>query len=409
MQEFDAIWVNGHLATFRSGEGEGDGYGSVMDGALAVRDGRIVWVGARTDLPPAAAKVEHDMGGGWLLPGLVDCHTHLIFGGDRAGEFERRLLGESYEAIARTGGGIRSTVAATRSATSSDLTHRAGQLAHALIAEGVTTLEVKSGYGLDSDTELKMLRVARVLGRSLPITVRATFLGPHAVPAEFESDPDGFIELLVLDVLPRVVDEGLADQVDAFLERIAFSGAQCARFLSAGVAAGLGARLHADQLSDGGGAELAAGLGARSADHLEFTGENGVRAMAAKGCTAVLLPGAFYTLGETQLPPVADLRRSGVPIAVASDLNPGSSPLRSLLVALNMACVLFGLRPAEALRGVTTNAAPVLGLADRGRLERGLRADLSLWHVEHPRELCYWVGGTGCAASWAAGRAVVER
>lgn len=406
MQKFDAIWTNGHLATFSPQVDDRNGYGEIRNGALAVTDGSIVWMGPERDLPAADADESHDLNGGWLLPGLIDCHTHLIFGGDRANEFERRLQGESYESIARAGGGIRATVEHTRTASEADLLLAAVDRVRLLLAEGVTTLEVKSGYGLDRETELRMLHVARELDRTSSACVRSTFLGPHAVPPEFERAPDAYIDLLIQDVLPVVLEQDLADQVDAFLETIAFTEAQCVRFLEAGRAAGLGVRLHADQLSDGSGAAVAAGLGARSADHLEFTTDAGIRAMTEAGTTAVLLPGAFYVLGQTRPPPVGAMRQAGTRMAVASDLNPGSAPVRSLLMALNMACVLFRLTPAEALRGATEHAAAVLGLVDRGVLEVGLRADLSAWEVEHPRDLCYWIGGTRCTGSWAGGRRV---
>ncbi len=401
--DFDTVWTNGNVATLSPTAGGAADYGVVLDGAVAARDGTIVWVGPRRDLPASPAIREYDLDGGWLLPGFVDCHTHLVFAGSRAEEFERRLAGESYAEIARSGGGIRSTVVGTRKASEDDLFESAASRVRALLAEGVTTLEVKSGYGLDRDTEVRMLRVIRRLGRSLPCTVRSTFLGAHALPAEFEGRADEYVEYVIASVLPAVLVEGLADQIDAFLEDIAFDAGQCRRLLVAGAGAGLGVRLHADQLSDGNGAGLAAELGARSADHLEYTSSDGVRAMAAHGTTAVLLPAAFYTLRETRVPPVEEFREQGVPIAVASDINPGSAPFRSFLLALNMASVLFRLRPDEVLKGATSVAAEVLGLVDRGRVAPGQRADLASWRIDHPRDLCYWAGGNPCGGSWVAG------
>ena len=333
-----------------------------------------------------------DGAGGWLTPGLIDCHTHLVFGGDRAGEFEQRLQGVSYEEIARAGGGIASTVAATRAASAAELRAAAQARLAALRAEGVTTVEIKSGYGLDRATEIRMLEVARALGETPGIEVRTSYLGAHALPREYASDRAGYLDLVCERVLPEIAARGLADAVDAFCEGIAFQPDEVARVFRAAQRHGLPVKLHADQLSDLGGAALAARFGALSADHLEYASEAGVAAMAAAGTVAVLLPGAFYTLRETRQPPVEALRRHGVAIAIATDCNPGSSPLTSLLAALNLACTLFRLTPEEALAGVTRNAARALGLGDRGTLAQGQRADLALWEIGRPAELSYWFG-----------------
>jgi imidazolonepropionase len=389
MPSWDSLWTNVHVATMAEAHAP---YGAVRAGALAVRDGRIAWLGAEAELPHRDAATLVDGRGGWLTPGLIDCHTHLVFAGDRAGEFEQRLQGTSYEAIARAGGGIASTVRATRAADAEALERSARRRLEALRADGVTTIEIKSGYGLDYETELRMLEVARRLGRDPGIDVRTTFLGAHALPPEYADDRAGYLELVCAQVLPEVARRGLADAVDAFCEGIAFSPAEVARVFEAAGRHGLPVKLHADQLSDLGGAALAARFGALSADHLEYASEQGVRAMAAAGTVAVLLPGAFYTLRQDQRPPVELLRRHGVPIALATDCNPGSSPVVSLLAVLNMGCTLFGLTPEEALAGVTRNAARALGLADRGTLAIGQRADLALWRIERPAELSYWMG-----------------
>ena len=389
MPAWDILLRNVHLATMTEG---GAPYGAIADGALAVEDGRIAWLGAAADLPHQEAASVIDGAGGWLTPGLIDCHTHLVFGGDRAGEFEQRLAGVSYEEIARAGGGIASTVAATRAASAAELTAAAQARLAALRAEGVTTVEIKSGYGLDRETEIRMLEVARALGETPGIEVRTSYLGAHALPREYASDRAGYLDLVCERVLPEVAARGLADAVDAFCEGIAFAPEEVARVFAAGRRHGLPVKLHADQLSDLGGAELAARFGALSADHLEYASEAGVAAMAAAGTVAVLLPGAFYTLRETRQPPVGALRRHRVPIAIATDCNPGSSPLTSLLAALNLACTLFRLTPEEALAGVTRDAARALGLGDRGTLAKGQRADLALWQIGRPAELSYWLG-----------------
>ncbi len=392
MARWDALWVNANLATMtRSGRP----YGAIENGALAVSDGRIAWVGPEVELPGGGgqAAAVHDAGGGWITPGLIDCHTHLVFGGDRSREFEMRLEGASYEEIARRGGGIVSTVEATRKASESELFLLAADRLGRLQLEGVTTVEIKSGYGLDPESELKMLRVIRRLAEELSVTVQATHLGAHALPPEFAGRPDDYVDLVVHEMIPQAVALGLVDAVDAFCEGIGFSPEQCARVFEAGRAAGLAVRLHADQLSDLGGAALAARFGARSADHLEYTSSAGVRAMASAGTTAVLLPGAYYFIRETRLPPVQAFRDAGVPIALATDANPGSSPLLSILLTLNLGCTLFRLTPEEALAGVTRHAAGVLALAPEiGTLEAGKRADLAVWDVGHPGELAYWMG-----------------
>ena len=401
---WDGLVVNARLATLA-----GDaGYGLVEDGALGWKDGRITYAGPRSRLPEAARAAEVvDADGRLLTPGLVDCHTHLVFGGDRAGEFEQRLQGASYEQIARAGGGIVSTVRATRAADEETLLAQSLPRARALLADGVTTVEIKSGYGLDLEGERRMLRVARRLGEMLGLQVRTPFLGAHALPPEFAGRADAYIDA-VCDWLPRLHGEGLVDAVDAFCERIGFDAAQTRRVFEAARALGLPVKLHADQLSDGGGAALVAGFGGLSADHVEHTSAAGVRAMADAGTVAVLLPGAFHVLRETTLPPLEAFRAEGVAMAVATDCNPGTSPLQSLRLAMSLACTHFRLTPEEALRGTTVNGARALGLADRGRLQPGLRADLVLWNAEQPAELAYWLGGGLRAASWIGGRRAGE-
>ena len=377
------------LATL-AGDG---GWGLIDDGALAIADGRIAWVGADAELPAQLkAANEIDLGGALVTPGLVDCHTHLVYAGNRYREFEQRLHGASYEDIACSGGGIRATVAATRAASFAQLLAASRPRLAALCAEGVTTLEIKSGYGLDLASELRLLRAARELGRESGITVHTTFLGAHALPDEFLGRADAYIDEVVGHMLPAVAAEGLADAVDAFCETIAFSCAQVDRLFAAAHRLGLPVKLHAEQLSEQGGAQLAARWRALSADHLEWLSPAGVDALAAAGTVAVLLPAAFYFLRETRVPPIAALRAAGVPMAVASDCNPGTAPICSLLTALNMACTLFRLTPSEALRGATYVAARALGLADRGRLAQGLRADLAIWDLEHPAGLVAQIG-----------------
>jgi len=381
----DVVWLNAHLATMTIG---GAPYGAIRDGAIAATDGRISWIGPRSAWKEKAAK-EIDARGAWITPGLVDCHTHLVYAGNRANEFEMRLQGASYEEIARAGGGIVSTVSKTRAASEDALVALAQARLAQWIAEGVAVVEVKSGYGLDRDTELKMLRAAR---RLEGVKVKTTFLGAHALPAEFKGRADEYIDF-VCDVMP----ESKADAVDAFCEGIGFSPLQTEKVFSVAKKNKFAIKLHADQLSDLGGAALAAKYGALSADHLEYTNEAGVQAMAKAGTVAVLLPGAFYFLREKQLPPVEALRRLRVPIALATDNNPGSSPLTSPLLTMNMACTLFRLTPEEALAGVTREGARALGMqATHGTLEAGKQADLALWKVSAPAELAYAMGANPC-------------
>ncbi len=382
-----------------------DGYGVITRGALGWRDGVLQFVGDASTLPgdpdQLARKVIQVEG--CITPGLVDCHTHAVFAGDRAGEFEQRLRGVSYEQIARDGGGIVSSVRATREASEEELFAQSLPRARALRDDGVTTLEIKSGYGLDFDNERKMLRVARRIGDELGITVHTTFLGAHALPPEFRGRGDEYIAA-VCEWLPRLQAEGLVDAVDAFCERIGFTLAQTRRVFEAARALGLPVKLHADQLSDGEGAALVAEFGGLSADHVEHTSEAGVRAMAAAGTVAVLLPGAFHCLRETVLPPLDLFRQHGVPMAVATDCNPGTSPLQSLRLAMSLACTHFRLTPEEALRGATLNAAQALGLRDRGMLQVGMRADFAHWNIRQPAELAYWLGGNLLVASYADGK-----
>ena len=399
---WDSLWINLRIATMVPG---GVAYGAIEDGAMAIRDGRIAWVGRRADMPAGSARETHDGGGRWATPGLVDCHTHLVFGGDRAQEFEMRLGGATYEQIAQAGGGIRSTVAATRASTLDALIASARPRLAALAREGVTTVEIKSGYGLDIETELRQLRAARRLGAEGPVRVATTFLGAHALPNEFQGRQSDYVDLVAGPMLDAVAAEGLADAVDCFAERIAFTPEETARLFTAARARGLAVKLHADQLSDQGGAALAARFGALSADHLEYTSEAGAAAMAVAGTVAVLLPGAFYFLRETKLPPVDALRRHGVAIALATDANPGSSPLLSPLLVMNMAATLFRLTPEEALAGLTRNGARALGLQDRlGTLEIGKVADVALWDIERPAELVYWIARNPLHAVLRAGR-----
>lgn len=393
------------LATFDPACGAVEG--RVRDAALAVRDGRILWCGPRAAMPLIDAATRLDARGAWLTPGLVDCHTHLVHAGHRAEEFAARCAGASYAEIARAGGGIRRTVEATRAASEAELLASALVRLDALRREGVTTVEVKSGYGLDLDTELRMLRVARALARERPVTVATTLLAAHALPAEYAGRAEAWIDFACTELLPAAAQAGLADAVDVFCERIAFSVAQCERVFAAAARAGLRIKAHAEQLSDLGGARAAARHGALSVDHLEYLAEADVAALGAAGTVAVLLPGAFYFLRETRLPPVAALRRAGVPMAVATDLNPGSAPMASLLLALNQACVLFGLTPGEALQGATCHAARALGLqARKGMLRAGLDADLLLWEITDPVEICAGINLVRPARTWVGGRDV---
>jgi imidazolonepropionase len=375
-----------------------NGYGLIDDAAIVVDGAHIAWVGPDRDVPREwreLAGATHECGGALATPGLIDCHTHLVYGGDRANEFEMRLNGASYEEIARAGGGIASTVKATRAATEQQLIEQSEKRLRALMAEGVTTVEIKSGYGLALEHERKCLRVARTLGDKLPVEVHTTFLGAHALPPEFAGRADDYVQEVVR-MLRELHREGLVDAVDAFCERIAFTPAQTARVFEAARALGLPVKLHAEQLSDSSGAQLAAKFGALSCDHLEWLGEEGAAAMAESGSVAVLLPGAFYFLRETRVPPVEMLRRHRVPIAISTDCNPGSSPCTSLLLMLNMACTLFRLTPAEALAGVTRNAARALGAKDRGMIAPGQRANFVLWDAAHPAQLAYAMGANPC-------------
>jgi imidazolonepropionase len=396
-QAGDTVFVNLHLATMA------DGYGELRDGAVRVRDGRIAWAGPRKEAPLQGA-TQVDCGGHWLTPGLIDCHTHIVHAGNRSGEFEARLNGASYEDIARAGGGIMSTVRATRAASEQELLHQSLPRIASLLAEGVTTIEIKSGYGLDLASEAKMLRVARHVGAKLPVRVATTFLGAHAVPPEFAGRPDDYIGALCEQMLPRLAAEGLADAVDAFCESIGFSNAQTERVFEAARRLGLPVKLHAEQLSDQRGAQLVARFGGLSADHLEHLSDEGVAAMSAAGTVAVLLPGAFYFLRDTTPPPIAKLRAAGVPMAVATDCNPGTSPLTSILLAMNMACTLWRLTPREALAGCTIHAARALGMqADAGSIEAGKRADFALWDIAGPADLSYAMGFNPCRGVVNAG------
>ena len=403
MGRWDLLLTDAHIATMRVGVP--DPYGAIEDGALAMRDGEIAWVGPEAELPSRRAEEARALEGRWITPALIDCHTHLVFGGDRGSEFEARLGGASYEELAAAGGGIMDTVRATRAASADELFQGALGRLEAMAGAGAATVEIKSGYGLDLDTEIRMLEVARRLGRASGLTVRATLLAAHAVPPEFRGRPADYLAFVGDKLLPRVAAEGLADAVDGFCESVAFSAAQLAGLFERARALGLPVKLHADQRTDGGGAALAARFGALSADHLEYTPEAGIEALARAGTVAVLLPGAFLTLGESRRPPVGALRRFGVPIALATDCNPGTSPLASLREAMALASRLFGLTPEECLAGVTRQAARALGLQhDRGTLEVGTRADIAIWDIGHPRDLTYWLGRRALAGLLVAGR-----
>jgi imidazolonepropionase len=393
----DTVFTNLHLATMVGG------YGEQRDGAVRVRDGRIAWLGPRAVAPQGGATLI-DSGGCWLTPGLIDCHTHIVHAGNRSDEFEARLNGASYEEIARSGGGIMSTVRATRAASEGELLRQSLPRIASLLAEGVTTIEIKSGYGLDLASEAKMLRVARRVGATLPVGVVTSFLGAHALPPEFAGRPDDYIGAVCGQMLPQLAAEGLVDAVDAFCERIGFSNAQAERVFEAARKLGLPVKLHAEQLSDQRGAQLVARYRGLSADHLEHLSEEGVAAMAAAGTVAVLLPGAYYFLRDTTPPPVAQLRAAGVAMAVATDCNPGTSPLASILLAMNMACTLWRLTPLEALAGCTINAARALGRQnDIGTLEVGKRADFALWDIARPADLSYAMGFNPCRGVVNAG------
>jgi imidazolonepropionase len=369
------------------------GYGLIDHAAIAIKTGRIAWVGAEADLPAEYASLtKTSLHGRLVTPGLIDCHTHVVFGGNRAAEFEMRLKGATYEEVARAGGGIISTVKATRIATEADLIAASFPRIAAMLAEGVCVIEIKSGYGLDIETELRMLRAARAIAKQRPVRIVTSFLGAHAVPPEFKDRSDAYIDDVCIPALRAAHAEGLVDAVDGFCEGIAFSTAQMARVFDVAKSLGLPVKLHAEQLSNLGGAKLAASYGALSADHIEYLDEEGVAALAKAGTTAVILPGAFYTLREKQVPPIDLLRKHKVPMALSTDCNPGSSPMTSLLLAMNMGCTLFRMTPEEALLGATTNAARALGLKDCGTIEVGKRADLAIWNIEHPAELAYRIG-----------------
>lgn len=405
MPRYDTIWTNARLATMVPDETP---YGMIEDAALAAQDGSIAWLGPAAVLPDAperlAARVI-DVGGRWITPGLVDPHTHLIFGGERVADFERRIGGEGYVAAAAGGSGIAHTVALTRASDEETLLRDAARRLRFLIDNGATTVEVKSGYGLDVETELRMLRVARHLAAQCGVSIRTTYLGAHVVPPEYANRRETYLDLVCDVMLPRVAREGLADAVDVFCDSIGFSPRETQRVLATAQALDLAVKVHADQIEDTGAAQLAARMGALSADHLEHTDEEGVRALAAAGTVAVLLPGAYYFLRETVKPPLDALRRYGVPLALATDCNPGTSPLLALPAAMNLACVIFGFSPEEALAGVTRNAARALGLDDRGVLALGKRCDLALWDVSSPAEIAYWLGGSPCAGVVVSGDA----
>jgi imidazolonepropionase len=396
---FDLLLAGLHLATL-----EGEGWGTIRDGAIGVVGDAIAWVGTMQALHPHTSWTSRrDFDGAWATPGLVDCHTHLVYAGSRAREFERRLLGATYEEIAREGGGILSTVRATRSADPEALADASRPRLAALAAEGATTVEIKSGYGLERDTELRQLAVARRLGAELDVDVRTTLLAAHAVPPEFAGRPDAWIDVVCDDIVPAAARAGLADAVDAFCDTIGFTRAQTARVFEAARRHGLPVKLHAEQLSDQDGAALAAEHGALSADHLECVSPRGIDAMARAGTVAVLLPGAYYALRETRAPPVEALRERGVPMAVATDCNPGTSPTTSPLLMLNMACTLFRLTPQEALAGMTHVAARALGLRDRGKLRAGLRADVAIYAIDEPAELAWRFGAQPCLGTLRGG------
>jgi imidazolonepropionase len=400
---FDVLLTNVRLATLR----DPDVADVVIDAALGIRDGSIAWIGAARDLPrDAGAKRTIDAQRRWATPGLVDCHTHLVHAGSRAHEFAQRLDGVTYAEIAAAGGGIQATVKATRAASADALAAASAPRLAAMARQGVTTVEIKSGYGLDTANELKQLRVARRLGGEQDVDVRTTLLAAHALPPEFAGRADAYVDYVCRDTLPAAVHEHLADAVDAFCETIAFTPAQTRRVFDAARSHGLPVKLHADQLSDGDGAALAASYRALSADHLEHASVSGIAAMAKAGTVAVLLPGAFYALRETRLPPIDALRTHGVPIAISTDCNPGTSPATSRPLMMNRACTLFRMTPCEALAGVTRNAARALGLADRGTLDVGQRADLALWDIDDPAELAYRIGAEACVGVIRGGRIV---
>lgn len=390
IMQADCLWVNAHLATFATD----NDYGVIEHGAIASHAGKIVWLGAQADLPEEFDHLERiDVNGAWITPGLIDCHTHVVYAGNRAHEFEQRLQGKSYADIANAGGGIRATVAETRVASEESLYEESAKRFAAMLAQGVKTVEIKSGYGLDLATEAKQLRVARRLGQTFGVNVITTFLGAHALPAEYAGRSDDYINEVCHIMLPALVEQGLVDMVDVFCESIAFNLAQTEQVFAAAKAHNLPIKCHAEQLSDLGASKLAAQYQARSVDHIEHISDESVKAIAKAGTVAVLLPGAFYYLRDEKCPPIDALRQHQIPMAIATDCNPGSSPTTSLLLMLNMSCVLFGLTPLEALLGVTRHAAKALGLeAEKGSLEVGKDADISIWQIEHPRDLVYTIG-----------------
>ncbi|WP_439547930.1 imidazolonepropionase [Falsiroseomonas sp.] len=399
---FDRVWTDAHVATMVPRDG--DPLGIIEDGAIAAKDGRIAWVGRRRDIPAGAA-ITTRCDGAWILPGLIDCHTHLVFAGDRAREFELRLEGASYEAIAKAGGGILSTVAATRAATEEDLIASALPRLDELLAQGVTTVEIKSGYGLDLDTELRMLNAATALRAKRDVTIKATLLAAHAVPPEYAGQRAKFARHVARHIVPTIAAEGLAHAVDVFTDSvIGFTPEETEEVFAAARAMGLHVKLHADQLRDDGGAALAARYEALSADHIEYANAEGIAAMAKAGTVGVLLPGAYYFIRETHLPDIAAMRAAGLRMALATDCNPGSCPSPNLLLMLNLGCTLFRLTVAEALAGVTTHAAAALGLSDRGALAPGLRCDLALFAINRPAELCYWLGRNPCIGRVVVGQ-----
>jgi imidazolonepropionase len=403
----NAVLTNVHVASMSEELRPSTHFGAIQDAVVALAGGRIAWVGPRASAPAFADAERIDGQGGWVTPGLIDCHTHLVYAGHRARDFGRRLGGHSYEQIAAEGGGILSTVRATRDATDEALFEASAERLRALLREGVTTVEIKSGYGLSFEGERRQLEVARALGKALPVTVRRTFLGAHSVPLEFHGRADDYIDCVCNQMLPAVAEQGLADAVDVFCEGVGFSLAQCRRVFERAAALGLPIKGHVEQLSHLGGARLVAEFEGLSADHLEYLPADDVPFLADGGVVPVLLPGAFYHLGETRLPPVRLLRRYGLPMAVASDLNPGTSPMASLLLALNMACVLFGLTPEESLAGATVNAARALGLAaSKGQVRKGYDADLLLWKIDHPDQLSYGVNLALPARIWVGGQSV---
>lgn len=406
MTDCDLLLTDARIATMRPAV---DDFGTIDKGAIAFRDGAIAWLGPASEAPRVATASVHSLDGRWLTPALIDCHTHLIFGGDRAAEFERRQQGTSYEEIASEGGGILATVRATRAASDEELFESALQRVDRIIASGVATIEIKSGYGLDLDNEIRMLEIARRIAKGSDVSVQTTLLAAHAVPPEFADDPDAYIDLVCQELIPAVAARKLADAVDAYCESFAFSTEQIAKVFDCARSHGLPVKLHADQLSDSDGASLAARFEAMSADHLEYASSDGIAALARAGSVAVLLPGAYLTLGETQQPPIADLRNYGVPMAIATDCNPGTSPLTSLRQAMAIGCRLFGLAPSECLAATTRNAARALALDDRGLLDAGKRADVAVWDINHPRDLCYWMGADPLSDLFIAGRSVSVR